>query len=420
MWKLAGGGGGGIGRAIYKTGVKLIVSVLGCIIICAVAITTCAYIYQNRLIFIPMGTPEANPKMHQSPSEYKIPYEDIFIDSTDGAKLHLWFLKQRQISENELPPPTIIFFHGNAGNVGYRLPNLAQMFHLADVNIIAVSYRGYGLSTGTPTEQGLFDDGQTVLDYVRTRKDIDQSKIFIFGRSLGGAIAIRTTAKNQPYVAGCIVENSFSSLRALARELAPAFTPVLGWLLKSHFNSLDSIKQIQTPIMLISGQQDTLIATSHMQRLLAACAAPCRWHVLIHGGEHNDSHLVNPTVYYDALKKFMTTALLKHESSSSSEALFERVIDIRQDNLSSPDNTDDATKTGAQRVSVTEKVMPTTATSSSKPAPPIHLLKTTTTTTASERREGGESPALISSRPSRYFETVVRQKGPSAIWTDRS
>ena len=113
-------------------------------------------------------------------------------------------------------------FHGNAGNIGHRVP-IARVLqeHLA-CNILMVEYRGYGLSTGTPDEAGLMIDAQTGLDYVRHRAETRDSKIVIYGQSLGGAVGIQLVAKNQEKdkIAALILENTFLSMRKLIPRCA--------------------------------------------------------------------------------------------------------------------------------------------------------------------------------------------------------
>ncbi len=114
-------------------------------------------------------------------------------------------------------PITIIMFHGNAGNIGHRLPVAGVLDQFVDANILMVEYRGYGLSTGRPDEKGLNVDGQTALDYVRERKDLSGSKIVVYGQSLGGAVSIQLVARNleQGDIAALILENTFTSIRKL-------------------------------------------------------------------------------------------------------------------------------------------------------------------------------------------------------------
>ena len=143
------------------------------------------YHYQNNLMYMPSPpglpeTPDDNPEGYRMPSEWtvkgslpkvfenieRIPYEDVLIETDDKEKLHAWLLVQKE----SLQVPTLIYFHGNAGNMGFRLPNAAEMYAKVGMNILMVDYRGYGKSTGIPTEKGLKLDANAVLKFLLNHK----------------------------------------------------------------------------------------------------------------------------------------------------------------------------------------------------------------------------------------------------------
>ena len=108
-------------------------------------------------------------------------------------------------------------FHGNAGNIGYRLPIGKILEDDLGCNVLMLQYRGYGLSTGTPNEKGLMIDAQTGLDYIRKRAELRNTRIVLYGQSLGGAVSIALAARNlkQGDIAGMILENTFTSIRKM-------------------------------------------------------------------------------------------------------------------------------------------------------------------------------------------------------------
>lgn len=108
-------------------------------------------------------------------------------------------------------------FHGNAGNIGHRIPVAAMLDEAIGCNVLMLEYRGYGLSTGTPDENGLMIDAQTGLDYIRQRSELRDTKILVYGQSLGGAVSINLVEKNQKHgdIAGLILENTFLSIKKL-------------------------------------------------------------------------------------------------------------------------------------------------------------------------------------------------------------
>lgn len=117
------------------------------------------------------------------PSMYGLPYENVQVRAADGTLLKMFFIYQPP--ERLHQSPTIIFFHGNAGNMGHRLQNAVGLYHNLHCNILLVEYRGYGLSEGSPTEEGLYIDAKASIDYLLSRSDVNLSEIIIFGRSLG-------------------------------------------------------------------------------------------------------------------------------------------------------------------------------------------------------------------------------------------
>jgi pimeloyl-ACP methyl ester carboxylesterase len=142
-------------------------------------------------------------------------FEELSLRTPDEENLHA-FLLRPSLKRNR-QDVTIIMFHGNAGNIGHRLPIAKVLTADLGYNVFFVEYRGYGFSSGDPNEKGLNIDAQTALDYVRGREDLRDGKIVIYGQSLGGAVAINLVQKNQKEgdIAALILENTFLSIRSL-------------------------------------------------------------------------------------------------------------------------------------------------------------------------------------------------------------
>lgn len=140
------------------------------------------YHAQDNFLFYP-ELPSHSRVFIPIPSMYSLPYENVQIRTSDGVSLHMFFIHQPK--ERQRQSPTIIFLHGNAGNMGHRLQNCVGLYHNLHCNILLVEYRGYGLSEGNPTEEGLYLDARASLDYLYSRNDINHSEIIVFGRSLG-------------------------------------------------------------------------------------------------------------------------------------------------------------------------------------------------------------------------------------------
>lgn len=163
------------------------------------------------------------------PSIFNLPYETLNLRTRDKdpVTLHGFFIRHPGEKGNFCP--TMIFLHGNAGNLGHRLQNANGFYHSLACNVLLIEYRGYGLSTGAPSEKGLYTDVRVAIDYLFTRHDIDHNQIIIFGRSLGGAVAIDAAA-DAVYgskVMCVLVENTFTSIPEMAVKL---IHPYIGYV----------------------------------------------------------------------------------------------------------------------------------------------------------------------------------------------
>lgn len=239
------------------------------------------------------------------PSNYKLPFESIKIPNKDGFMIHMFFIKQHT---NSSKLPTIVFFHGNAGNIGHRLPNVSGLFHKLNVNILLLEYRGYGLSEGVPSEDGLYSDAQTAINYLYERSDIDRKQIILFGRSLGGAVAIDLASRPEyrSKIWCLIVENTFTSIPDMVLVL-------LGWrclrwlprcIHKNQYMSLQKVSKVLVPSMFICGSSDSLVPPAMGEALHFRCAAIHKRLLVIPGGGHNDTWTCRE--YYPSLQQFIS------------------------------------------------------------------------------------------------------------------
>ncbi len=229
--------------------------------------------------------------------------------------------------------PTIIVFHGNSGNIGFGLMVYVQFYTTLHANVVAVDYRGYGDSEGKPSHGGLQKDAQAVLDEVLKLSNIDHSRIYLYGSSLGGAVALDLASKpqNRSKIAGVVVENTFTEIAALATDL---FSPLRWfknklWLLRpvvrSPWRSLAKVSQVEAPILFISGDKDELIPPAHMYELyrtarqrkvpahlatsplVSANEGESAYQTFypVEGGGHNTTVFVSPGDYYGVVKAFV-------------------------------------------------------------------------------------------------------------------
>lgn len=295
------------------------------------------YVKQDSLLYFPEigGMPRRpgnNPRRYRSPAEHKIPYETHMIQTEDGVSIHSWLLLHPNSLTDKIP--TIIFFHGNAGNIGLRLPNAIEMFNLLNANILMVEYRGYGDSeTVNPSEVGLKKDAEASLRFLSNHPQIDPKRIFLFGRSLGGAVAIHLAkyAQHQQRVgdmqplAGVIVENTFLSISKMVDQLMPFLSPFKFLVLKINWDSSKLVSSIQTPILYLSGASDELVPAFHMKQLhelsmKGGSNNPCvRMHI-IKDGTHNETWMQGGMLYWEKIKSFMAESISIQVQSAPSRS----------------------------------------------------------------------------------------------------
>lgn len=185
--------------------------------------------------------------------------EELTLPTPDGEKLSAFLVKPA--NKSLARPITILKFHGNAGNIGYRLPIARVLANDLHCTVLMLEYRGYGLSTGDPSEKGLKIDAQTGLDYIRQREDLKGNKIVVYGQSIGGAVAINLTVRNLAAkdIDALILENTFLSVA----KMIPSVLPVARYLTPlchEYWKSEEQLPKItDTPILFLAGLQDEIV-----------------------------------------------------------------------------------------------------------------------------------------------------------------
>ncbi|GBG27155.1 Monoacylglycerol lipase ABHD12 [Hondaea fermentalgiana] len=268
---------------------------------------------QNAILYIPHPDPSMSRAPDVTPLAFgDMPYEDVEIVTEDGVRIHSWLILQSaQDPAANRACNTLIYFHGNAGNVANRLPFYASLHEELKVNILAVDYRGFGSSQGEPSEPGLKEDARAVARFAADCKHIDPDRVFIFGRSLGGAVAIDLLASADcgVNVRGLVVENTFLSLAEMAMVVYPFLKPLRPFLrppfLRNEWRSRDCIARIPCPILFISGGQDELIPPEQMRQLFRLSRrVPGTQFRLVPNGGHNDTPLHGGKEYTATIGNF--------------------------------------------------------------------------------------------------------------------
>ncbi|KNC47105.1 BEM46 family protein [Thecamonas trahens ATCC 50062] len=263
------------------------------------------YLFQDSLLYFPQ-VPDGAREQVMAPAALGMPGEDVVLPTPDGASLAAIFCPQADDAA-AAAAHTILFFHGNAGNAGHRLPN-AYHLHNLGFNVLLAEYRGYGRSTGRPSQAALEADAGLPLDWLLAQGHrIDTSRIIVFGRSLGGAVAIALAAQRQDDIAALVLENTFVSVVDMIDVVMPIFSPFKP-LCSNPWRSADHMPSLTLPILFLSGLRDELVPADHMARLYDLAPLPARKRIVTFAnGTHNETWL--EPGYFDALAAFIRSDL---------------------------------------------------------------------------------------------------------------
>lgn len=255
--------------------------------------SACGYMWMTQMeqVFVPTAQWQTTPdRMGMKYDALRIPV------GAEQGELDAWW-----VPSGMNDAPAVVYFHGNYRNIGNNLEH-TQRLHQLGYNVLLADYRGYGKSTGgKPSEKKVYEDAEAVWQYLIKRRDVKPGKTFIYGHSLGGAIAINL-AVHHPEAAGLITESTFTSMRAMG-EKDYGFLPI-GYLLNQRFESLQKIPELKIPLLIIHGTWDKKVPVGMGRQLYAAAHTPKQL-LLIEGGEHNNSGAVGWVEYRDAVTAFV-------------------------------------------------------------------------------------------------------------------
>ena len=247
---------------------------------------------EKHMVFFP------EPMVTSTPSQAGLLYEDVYLTTADGLKLHGWFLPAPGNAMQE-DAQTWLWFHGNGGNLGTRVGQLERAHRLLGVHQFIFDYRGYGLSEGRPSERGTYLDARAALQYLLRRPGVDAGRIVYFGHSLGAAVAIELAVSHPP--AGMALIAPFSSIRDMARLALPL--PMAGWMVRNHYNSVALIPRVHAPLLILHGELDDIVPHSQGVKLFEAANQPKQF-VTLPEAQHNNAHHVAADVMAEALVDF--------------------------------------------------------------------------------------------------------------------
>ncbi len=240
---------------------------------------------ERSLLFFPRPYPEGD----WAPKD--LVHEDAWFEAEDGTKLHGWFCPVAQ------PRAVLLYAHGNAGNVASCKWPLRLLQEKLGVSVLAFDYRGYGRSTGAPTEAGILADARAARRWLAGRTGVAETDIVLLGRSLGGAVAVDLAAHDG--ARGLILENTFTSMPEVAACKTSTFS--VQRLMRVRLDSLAKIGAYHGPLLQTHGDADQTVPCELGRRLFAAANEPKRF-LPVRGGGHNDPPSLE---YYRALNEFL-------------------------------------------------------------------------------------------------------------------
>jgi pimeloyl-ACP methyl ester carboxylesterase len=227
----------------------------------------------------------------ETPADAGLASEDVSVETEDGERLHGW-----RIAAGAQPPAAhILLCHGNAGNVGDRVLH-ARLLSDAGFDVLLFDYRGYGRSTGRPSEEGTYRDARAALEALLRQPGVDLSRVLYLGESLGGSVALRLALESPP--AGLILQSAFTSVREMARAHYP-FVPAA--LVPDAYPSLRRVRELEAPLLVLHGEHDDIAPLSHGQALYDAAPGAKQMHVFP-GVGHNDLIPLAGTAYADVIR----------------------------------------------------------------------------------------------------------------------
>ena len=238
------------------------------------ALAALLYAFQSRFIYFPeMGRAD-----RATPAQLQLPFEELRIMTADGEQLHGWFVPAADARGS------VLFLHGNAGSIVHRLDWL-PLFQRLRLSALLVDYRGFGQSTGRPSEAGTHADAEAAWRHLTEARGIPAARIVVMGESLGAAVAARLAARARP--AALVLHSAFTSAPDLAADLYP-FLPARQ-LTRYAYDTLAAVRELRCPLLVAHSPGDEIVPLAHGRRLYEAASVPKQWLEL--AGGHNDGFI---------------------------------------------------------------------------------------------------------------------------------
>jgi hypothetical protein len=269
---------------------KRLLGLLTALIVAWLLLLILVRIFEARLIFFPDYPDRLAGDWHPR----GLPFQDVWLQTQDGIKLHAWWIP------NDHAKFTFLAFHGNAGNIAGRA-DVYEFLHQLPANVLAIEFRGYGRSEGTPSEAGIYRDATAGFQYLVATKGIAPRTIISFGQSLGTAVAVQLAAEEK--VGGVVLEAPFPSASAVARNKF-WFLPGIGMVAGSQFDTRSKLRSIAIPIFIVHCTQDPVIPAELAEEVYAEAQSP-KSILRVEGYCHEEACLIAPEKYRTSLQDFL-------------------------------------------------------------------------------------------------------------------
>lgn len=279
-------------RVVYVARMWTLLKILGVLAVCYAAIVVWLYFSQRRMLYHPRA------ELVATPGDAELAYEDVRLTNRLGTSIHGWWVP------HDKARLTLLFSHGNGGNISHRLESL-RIFHDLGLSVLIYDYSGYGQSDGEPGEEATRADARAAWDWLVHEQRIDPGSVILFGRSLGGGVAAELGARLTEEgiaPAGMILESTFTSVPDMGAYMYP-WLPVRR-LARFHYDSHNEIQTVVLPILFLHSRDDDVVPYASGRSLYEAYAGPKAFQELL--GDHNAGFMFTGQVYVDGLDRFLT------------------------------------------------------------------------------------------------------------------
>jgi fermentation-respiration switch protein FrsA (DUF1100 family) len=246
----------------------------------------CGTALERGLIYHPSAT------LEDTPAALGLAFEDVEVATGDGVRLHGWHLRGPR-------PATLLYCHGNAGNISHRIPKLRALHDRLGLSILIFDYRGYGRSLGVPGEAGTYADARAMRAWLKAR---GAGPVVYLGASLGAAVAVQLAAEEPP--AALVLEAPFASVQAMANATLPG----AGWLFRTRYDILGTVGRVRAPVLVLHGDADEVVPYRQGRQVFEAARDPKTFRT-IRGGHHNDLLEAGREAYWQAWTEFLAANL---------------------------------------------------------------------------------------------------------------